>query len=47
MNKITPSSNKICCRGKVFSTDIRTFTSKKGKDFTVEKFIVTDFMMQF
>ncbi len=43
MNKITPSSNKICCRGKVFSTDIRTFTSKKGKDFTVEKFIVTDF----
>jgi DNA polymerase-3 subunit alpha (Gram-positive type) len=43
MNKITPSSNKICCRGKVFSTDIRSFTSKKGKSFTIEKFIVTDF----
>ncbi len=43
MNKITPSSNKIRCRGKVFSTDIRTLTSKKGKEFTIEKFIVTDF----
>ncbi|MGI6608197.1 MAG: PolC-type DNA polymerase III [Erysipelotrichaceae bacterium] len=43
MNKITPSSSKIFCRGKVFSTDVKSFTAKNGKNYTIERFIVTDF----
>ncbi|NLZ75232.1 MAG: PolC-type DNA polymerase III [Erysipelotrichia bacterium] len=43
MNKITASNNKICCKGKVFSVELRNLKSKKGSMFTIEKFIVTDF----
>lgn len=43
MNKINASNNKIFCRGKVFSVDLRSFRNKSGKIFNVEKFIVTDF----